>query len=156
MKAFPESHVCPLAVERNELRCADPSGKPDEACNACRRRLMGELSDAMREGNASLFEMLFVGHALNCEGFVGVRNEEGGIQLKRSGDNFLERPGDCIIDALPSVMGGGYELFVAIDDDHEIAEVFDTLDGAMSAYFDRKQTIEELAKGMPSQRRAGN
>lgn len=148
MGVFPDGHVCPLAVVRNESRCFDPAGKPDTTCGACRAALVDELGDAMLQGDASFFEMLFVGHVLEREGFIGTMDEDGGIQLERARGELGElgeRPGDCVIGALSPVLGGGYRLFIAIDDDHEIVEVFDSLKDAVSGYFSHKDTIEELA-----------
>lgn len=147
MNIFPNGHVCPLAVERNESRCADPAGKPDRTCGICRATLIDELGDAMLDGDASFFEMLFVGHILEKEGFVGIRDEDENIQLERVQSELDEHPGDCAIGAISSVLGGGYRLFVAIDDDREISEVFDSLEDAIASYFGHKPTIEELAKG---------
>ena len=45
------------------------------------------------------------------------------------------------------MLGGGYRLFIALDDDHEISKVFDSLEDAIASYFDHKPTIEELARG---------
>lgn len=151
MNIFPNEHVCPLAVERNESRCPDPAGKPDRACDICRATLIDELGDAMLDGDASFFEMLFVGHVLEKEGFVGIRDEDENIQLERVQSELDEHPGDCAIGAISPVLGGGYRLFIAIDDDREISKVFDSLEDATASYFDHKPTIEELAKGTQSE-----
>lgn len=151
MGVFPQCHVCPLAVERNESRCPDPAGKPDRDCDICRATLIDELGDAMLDGDASFFEMLFVGHVLEKEGFVGIRDEDENIQLERVQSELDEHPGDCAIGAISPVLGGGYRLFIAIDDDREISKVFDSLEDATASYFDHKPTIEELAKGTQSE-----
>lgn len=151
MNIFPNGHVCPLAVERNESRCSDPAGKPDRACVICRATLIDELGDAMLDGDASFFEMLFVGHVLEKEGFVGIRDEDENIQLERVQSELDEHPGDCAIGAISSVLGGGYRLFIAIDDDREISEVFESLEDAIASYFGHKPTIEGLAKGAHSE-----
>lgn len=104
----------------------------------------------MLEGDASFFEMLFVGHVLEKEGFVGIRDEDGNIQLERVRSELDECPGDCAIGAISPVLEGGYRLFIVIDDDNEISEAFDSLEDVIISYFDRKPTIEELAKGRPS------
>lgn len=143
---FPLGHVCPLAVERNRLRCADPADKPNEACFPCRRELAEELATAMLHGDASFFDMLFAGHALEREGFVSSANEDGGIQLKRVRDGTREYPGDCIIDAITPEFGGGFRLFIAIDDDHEIVEILESLDDTARLYFDYRDAIDELAQ----------
>lgn len=144
MSVFPTDHVCPLAIERNQLRCSDTSGKPDAACALCRAELMGELENAMLEGNASFFDMLFVGHVLEREGFVGMPDEEGGIQLERTRGRFKECPGDCVIGITSPMLGGGSRLFIAIDDDHEISEDFESLEDAISGYFDHKSLIDRF------------
>lgn len=146
MCVFPNSHVCPLAVERNGARCSNPTNKPDEACNACRAELMDELGDVMLEGDMSFFKALFVGHVLDREGFIGCPDEDGGIQLERAQSKLKGHPGDCAIGAISPVLGGGFRLFIAIDDDHEISEVFNSLEDATTSYFDRKETIDVLAK----------
>lgn len=147
MNIFPNGHVCPLAVECNESRCSDLAGKPDRACDIYRATLIDELGDAMLDGDASFFEMLFVGHVLEKEGFVGIRDEDENIQLERMQSELDEHPGDCAIGAISSVLGGGYRLFIAIDDDREISEVFVSLEDTIASYFDHKTTIDELAKG---------
>lgn len=148
MSVFPTDHVCPLAVEQNKLRCSDASGKPNAACASCRAELMDELENAMLEGNTSFFEMLFVGHVLEREGFVGVPDEEGGIQLERTRGRFKECPGDCVVGITSPVLGGGCRLFIAMDDNHEVSEDFETLEDAMSSYFNHKGLIDRLVKSV--------
>lgn len=144
MHVFPQSHVCPLAVERNSRRCLNPAGKPDRECISCRAELIGELGDAMQKGDASFFEMLFIDHVLKQEGFIGVPDEEGSIQLERARSDLKECSGDCAIGAISSALGGGSRLFITIDDDHEISEVYETLEEAISSYFSYKDYIDEL------------
>lgn len=144
---FPLGHVCPLAVERNESRCADPAGKPDAACIACREELIGELGYAMLEGDASFFDMLFAGHALGEEGFAAEPDDDGGIRLMRAQEGSRGLPGDCAVDAIAPEFGGGFRLFVAVDDDHEIVEILESLDDAARRYFDCRDAIGELARG---------
>lgn len=144
MTVFPQSSVCPLAVERNRLRCSDLTGKPNNACNACRAELTDELGSVMLNGDASFFEMLFVDHILQREGFVGAPDEEGGILLKRARGKRIERPGDCAIRAVSPILGGGFSFFVCIDDDHAINDTLESLEDAIRCYFDHQKEITNL------------
>lgn len=146
MNVFPESHVCPLALEWNRSRCADPTSKPDDDCSMCRAELSEELGAAMLEGDASFFRMLFSGHVLESEGFAVAPNEDGGILLMRVKSAHAENPGDCCISAVPPVLGGGYSLFIAIDEDREVVEELTSLDDVVESYFTHKALIDKLAK----------
>ncbi len=76
-----------------------------------------------------------------------MRDEEGTIQLERTRSKLKEQPGDCAIGAVSPMFGGGYRLFIALDDDREISEVYDSLEDAIGSYIANKSVIEKLTKG---------
>lgn len=144
MMVFPQSHVCPLALERNRFRCCDLTGKPNDACNICRAELSNELPQAMLEGDKSFFEMLFAGNILQKEGFRSAFDEEGGIQLELTRGEASENPGDCTISAVPLAFGGGYRLFIVIDDEKEIDVRFNSLGDVTRYYLAHREVIKGL------------